>query len=197
MRGEDMQPIVFRVSLHGSPPHARGRRRAPNTTSLRGRITPACAGKTTRIPDMVAIAQDHPRMRGEDRGRLWNEAMTVGSPPHARGRPVKDHGIRLSGGITPACAGKTGQRPRHTSVWRDHPRMRGEDRSKTTAYVCLAGSPPHARGRQTQGIHKPPRTGITPACAGKTPVSRPRWRRRRDHPRMRGEDTASMISLLV
>ena len=107
-------------------------------------------------------------MRGEDRGRLWNEAMTVGSPPHARGRPVKDHGIRLSGGITPACAGKTNSRNSQAAAYRDHPRMRGEDSGIPSPLASPAGSPPHARGRHGVDDLLVGVARITPACAGKT-----------------------------
>ena len=112
MRGEDSKQTKSTVSLVGSPPHARGRRRCAGGAIVRGGITPACAGKT--VPDLWPTAKetDHPRMRGEDICMSETTSTRVGSPPHARGRPtgpVRTVGRRR---ITPACAGKTGLRRR-------------------------------------------------------------------------------------
>ena len=131
---------------------------------------------------------DHPRMRGEDSADRFPRGRIQGSPPHARGRPVRDHGVRISGGITPACAGKTRQSEKRNRRFRDHPRMRGEDAEWLPRLSSPMGSPPHARGRLFRLGPIVARQGITPACAGKTiPIIRVPWNRR-DHPRMRGED---------
>ena len=91
-------------------------------------------------------------MRGEDRGRLWNEAMTVGSPPHARGRPQCGLDGSEFGGITPACAGKTPANAINVICFPDHPRMRGEDAKLHLNSLYGKGSPPHARGRHGLGV---------------------------------------------
>ena len=107
MRGEDAGLIAERDRNVGSPPHARGRRRESNRDSKSGRITPACAGKTTTAVTRPPCAADHPRMRGEDLKGSINNVDIEGSPPHARGRlqPACNRRRRLR--ITPACAGKT------------------------------------------------------------------------------------------
>ena len=108
MRGEDFRiPRGIRNKL-GSPPHARGRRR-------RARARDFCIS-------------DHPRMRGEDVSYYNAEAFTMGSPPHARGRLRHAYRGGFTYGITPACAGKTGQASDNGKPNPDHPRMRGEDR---------------------------------------------------------------------
>ena len=92
------------------------------------RITPACAGKTTRKNPRKEWRADHPRMRGEDSAEssIWADASSdhprmrgedmykeagstsqAGSPPHARGRLARIKHANLYFGITPACAGKT------------------------------------------------------------------------------------------
>ena len=87
MRGEDPEPVC--------------------DEGRRGRITPACAGKTTQSCVGQLIYQDHPRMRGEDLKTVGSFLWKTGSPPHARGRLVEGL-LHLNGrGITPACAGKT------------------------------------------------------------------------------------------
>ena len=50
MRGEDDPEKFELVSDTGSPPHARGRRLLLVLFVHKGRITPACAGKTVRLP---------------------------------------------------------------------------------------------------------------------------------------------------
>ena len=65
--------------------------------------------------------------------------------------------------------------------------MRGEHVTIPEDALLTAGSSPHARG--TPGIGRPLRVaeGIIPACAGNTSSTPLKERRRRDHPRMRGE----------
>ena len=126
MRGEDGPPHRFMYVQHGSPPHARGRRRVFSCGDNAQRITPACAGKTASRDPLYVIFGDHPRMRGEDQfvpKQVW---IRQGSPPHARGRLVPILSGIVCGRITPACAGKT--------VYAEHARQQ-------------RGSPPHARGR--------------------------------------------------
>ena len=127
-------------------------------------------------------------MRGEDNFLRWAYRLCRGSPPHARGRLTLGDKTKVVERITPACAGKTISTACGEIILRDHPRMRGEDGGHAGHGRGILGSPPHARGRQTGEVTIEPRTGITPACAGKTSHefgSRRPWR---DHPRMRGED---------
>ena len=107
MRGEDAGRFIANSLVTGSPPHARGRLPSLFRDTIRGRITPACAGKTSRSRVRRGKTPDHPRMRGEDRGSYVFHVFTTGSPPHARGRhPASMSGMAASR-ITPACAGKT------------------------------------------------------------------------------------------
>ena len=168
MRGEDLTCRKARLTMNGSPPHARGRPTCSYAFLSDGRITPACAGKTTTWRRTPTKSPDHPRMRGEDvqsgRGpRGWN-----GSPPHARGRRR--------------------QTRRGVPIGLDHPRMRGEDTEKRTGPKRSAGSPPHARGRHGKTYGAKKKCRITPACAGKTSVEDAIEGMFEDHPRMRGED---------
>ena len=92
------------------------------------------------------------------------------------------------GGITPACAGKSGSPGLSLRCAPDHPRMCGEERLMSGCSRPTRGSPPHVRGRERTD---PPRRwggGITPACAGKRAFSSSRVIRPGDHPRMCGEE---------
>ena len=148
MRGEDLSRRSIISSKWGSPPHARGRRRAGHFSASNERITPACAGKTDRSQIRVRLRSDHPRMRGEDIIRDLKSQVDGGSPPHARGRRidlVRDEALFR---ITPACAGKTFETSANNASLGDHPRMRGEDRAEHLDISNMSGSPPHARGRR-------------------------------------------------
>ena len=107
MRGEDRQVFEKLLASVGSPPHARGRLIVSPYESADERITPACAGKTHILSVGCAASRDHPRMRGEDDTVRRVVSISIGSPPHARGRRRPHVNRRRSTRITPACAGKT------------------------------------------------------------------------------------------
>ena len=70
------------------------------------KITPACAGNTKR--SMVELL------------------FCMGSPPLARGIPIRYRHSFVVFGITPACAGNTYLITYRNLQNRDHPRLRGE-----------------------------------------------------------------------
>ena len=188
MRGEDSVARQDGPHACGSPPHARGRPVHRRGGALVCRITPACAGKTQAESLGYVLGADHPRMRGEDELDDSGNRSDGGSPPHARGRLFQHHLPKCEHRITPACAGKTIVTQPPLALSGDHPRMRGEDGACPQGLEVLGGSPPHARGRRSTPGRQARRERITPACAGKTPSSRPTSPSFRDHPRMRGED---------
>ena len=69
-------------------------------------ITPACAGKSYRVPDWQS---GHP-----------------GSPPRVRGKAKEVVSVLSCPGITPACAGKSGGYGIINTNSEDHPRVCGE-----------------------------------------------------------------------
>ena len=146
MRGEYRIILVNVAYVVGSPPHARGIRRAQAGKLGYDRITPACAGNTNKRYFIRPCCQDHPRMRGEYRGSRRCISAVQGSPPHARGILDAVTKVATWGGITPACAGNTLQNCLPRFLRRDHPRMRGEYFSNTLESWEAEGSPPHARG---------------------------------------------------
>ena len=93
--------------LIGSPPHVRGKRSCLGEINFCTRITPACAGKTLWLIDLLKQLRDHPRMCGENLVTLVIKATLLGSPPHVRGKPNTPVDANNHARITPACAGKT------------------------------------------------------------------------------------------
>ena len=86
-----------------------------------------------------------------------------------RGKQITCLVVSLIFRITPACAGKTRHRSRHT--------------------VPGMGSPPRVRGKPEKFLFPHLYQGITPACAGKTWCKNFPLLRVWDHPRVCGENT--------
>ena len=187
MRGEHIPyQIGYRLEV-GSSPHARGTLEAGAAHGWNLGIIPACAGNTSAIHGRANGARDHPRMRGEHIGEIFQFRSRRGSSPHARGTRIGNAINEPRNGIIPAGAGNT----RHLTVfckltW-DHPRMRGEHPLRRTLSRIVAGSSPHARGTLFNATVRTAIYGIIPACAGNTTAHRHRILIDGDHPRMRGE----------
>ena len=59
--------------------------------------------------------------------------LSVGSSPHTRGAPVEIAAVERAGGIIPAYAGSTASAATTLAAASDHPRIRGEHSSWSTA----------------------------------------------------------------
>ena len=145
----------------------RGKADRTGTSPLRGRITPAYAGKRKAIDVVASRCEDHPRLCGEKQSTDREAHQMTGSPPPMRGKAEVDW-LELGGNrITPAYAGKS------PTVF--------------TAVSAVSGSPPPMRGKAHHRITGIVRVGITPAYAGKRSGSCTEPSARRDHPRLCGE----------
>ena len=117
----------------GSPPRARGRRSCRWRTATWGRFTPAGAGTAWRSPRRARGSPVHPRGRGDGGRSPDDRAVTIGSPPRARGRrPGMPRAARPSR-FTPAGAGTAVSGLESPAAPTVHPRGRGDGR---------AGAPP-------------------------------------------------------
>ena len=186
-RGEKCTTIRRRVFRRGSPPHARGKAETMMDNTAGSRITPARAGKSI-APVANAMGQrDHPRTRGEKCEECTNGSLCKGSPPHARGKGAMRKTAANFERITPARAGKRTPELTEGRTYRDHPRTRGEKSQTQKEGIADGGSPPHARGKETDAVHLRRPWGITPARAGKSLLLRGLYPKKGDHPRTRGE----------
>ena len=168
MRGKDTAENSAVLSTMGSPPLARERQVIFFLLDWSVRITPACAGKTSKTRPVKIIARDHPRSRGKDRIQEKHYNHTPGSPPLTRERPLLLKILVLASRITPAHAGKTKQKIYQRKYLKDHPRSRGKDIKRATVTTVTKGSPPLTRERQVMRVNDIDNKGITPAHAGKT-----------------------------
>ena len=132
VRGEKYRETEKKSRTSGSPPRARGEALPFGARPARRWITPACAGRRLVKPLLNLLVRDHPRVRGEKMAVSLKLRSGCGSPPRARGEEFIPEVRRKSAGITPACAGRSRCCAGTRSVYRDHPRVRGE---KTVPWI--------------------------------------------------------------
>ncbi len=126
-------------------------------------------------------------MRGEQYGVTDNGVWRAGSSPRAR-RAGQDRCAGSPGlGIIPACAGSRTSPAGNSARKPDHPRVRGEQRSRAAVTSGSSGSSPRARGADAPRRRHAGRHRIIPACAGSSAARSARPAVRRDQPRVRGE----------
>ena len=70
----------------GSPPRGRGKvlYRVPEVVPVR--ITPAWAGKRSKLQEAIRGGRDHPRVGGEKSKQTEGVCIAKGSPPRGRGK---------------------------------------------------------------------------------------------------------------
>ena len=150
-------------------------------------ITPAYAGKSVSRGHAPPAGWDHPRVCGEKFDNPKIVYSEKGSPPRMRGKVIRGLATRITSGITPAYAGKSGRGVLLLSTFWDHPRVCGEKFCYVPSLYNLLGSPPRMRGKGHMVFQFFPAHGITPAYAGKSSHSGKRWCFLWDHPRVCGE----------
>ena len=169
MGGEKLYLCNVQNTRMGSPPRGRGKGNKGSFRDQLHRITPAWAGKSPRIDNVLIAFGDHPRVGGEKFHLHLYSVRALGSPPRGRGK-VSLVVLTLSViGITPAWAGKSAFLVVGHVLGGDHPRVGGEKLDVSLRADDLEGSPPRGRGKDhgvavAEGVE-----GITPAWAGKRP----------------------------
>ena len=156
-------------------------------------ITPACAGKSIIEATSRALNEDHPRVCGEKNSASVIRNCKQGSPPRMRGKGEGQGNSHQERRITPAYAGKSRIRRACTDRHRDHPRMCGEKCEAYARIHGMVGSPPRMRGKALENGGGSLDVRITPACAGKSGTNCREKSSRKDHPRMCGEKSASIV----
>ena len=188
--------IAVKMRLHGgSPPLTRGKEGGGSVGMPIDGITPAYAGKSRTYGDLVHIAWDHPRLRGEKLSRSCIKACSRGSPPLTRGKERRLARKRRLYGITPAYAGKRSAKKKKQQSLKDHPRLRGEKPQERQSKNPAKGSPPLTRGKGFLVAIIGVLARITPAYAGKSSLFDLVYCNPEDHPRLRGEKSFLFSSL--
>ena len=194
--GENATLTLFTRLLPGSSPRVRGKRNTHVVhTSIAGLI-PACAGKTQWISSPAKLTKAHPRVCGENSVKTAPIVLKIGSSPRVRGKPREGFAVLQSGGLIPACAGKTIARLPCAFKIQAHPRVCGENGEVDDAGGGVEGSSPRVRGKLLLHALKARDDGLIPACAGKTLNSHTRARRAGAHPRVCGENFCGLMKII-
>ena len=165
----------------------RGKVSCNSGVASRNRITPAYAGKSLTAVLLIHGGRDHPRLCGEKLCSCRWQSWRMGSPPPMRGKDRSLHQSENTHGITPAYAGKSGNRGTDCNICWDHPRLCGEKHRNSRLSQALSGSPPPMRGKVLAWKRLLLKIGITPAYAGKRGETATVNVGFEDHPRLCGE----------
>ena len=84
--GENLLIYQFYLLNLGSPPRMRGKRGWLSGFDRYARITPAHAGKTKKLLQLLVPLEDHPRACGENPSLTVKKDAKSGSPPRMRGK---------------------------------------------------------------------------------------------------------------
>ena len=166
--GENLWSKTPAAAIQGSPPRMRGKLPLLIEGIVKGRITPAHAGKTGVCVTFPIIYKDHPRACGENLNQRIYIFHCYGSPPRMRGKRIPYNASVFIARITPAHAGKTAIVADVSARRQDHPRACGENLDNAVCARYRGGSPPRMRGKRCAGMQDKAQHGITPAHAGKT-----------------------------
>ena len=189
-RGENAASSWGGRQFPGSSPLTRGKPLPGTGGDRRRRLIPAHAGKTTSHHAPRKRRKAHPRSRGENEFEHFAPRPRGGSSPLTRGKRLPGGRSRRPGGLIPAHAGKTDVPDQLQRRRGAHPRSRGENAAAMACAPMSRGSSPLTRGKRPRQIELQWPTGLIPAHAGKTTVTRTARNTSRAHPRSRGENSA-------
>ena len=195
MCGENGKIFVDNTYGYGSSPRVRGKPSTSTNCPTRGRLIPACAGKTSWSRGSDRPPGAHPRVCGENYIYTLIHYIYIGSSPRVRGKRIEEGAQGVVGGLIPACAGKTllvGGVHRRVPA---HPRVCGENGFHRGWSLGVSGSSPRVRGKLVGHRPRRARPGLIPACAGKTDATMVSAVTVPAHPRVCGEN--SMDGLVV
>ena len=186
--GENKCRDVETYPVRGSSPRVRGKLIVNVTPATGSGLIPACAGKTHFRRNLPYSSGAHPRVCGENALPDYCRLFKAGSSPRVRGKPAAASRCFARLGLIPACAGKTRRFvPWSLLVWA-HPRVCGENQNASWNALDHMGSSPRVRGKHDFVRFMARRSGLIPACAGKTGVGLPRNGVEWAHPRVCGEN---------
>ncbi len=185
--GEQSGPAPVPATWYGSSPRVRGTVSCIVCIFPTFRFIPACAGNSTIQRRQATDPAVHPRVCGEQQCAAIMRSRAVGSSPRVRGTVHDEPGWSPAVRFIPACAGNRSGRFPRTRPAPVHPRVCGEQVSRTHQPGLPGGSSPRVRGTVTSVTESVLERRFIPACAGNSRPARVRQGRRPVHPRVCGE----------
>ena len=141
---------------------------------------------------MVIKPRAHPRVGGENPSEVQFLESRAGSSPRGRGKLPVFRPVSLPDGLIPAWAGKTSWDPGRCGRCAAHPRVGGENRSRSVVPFARAGSSPRGRGKRHPPGGCMRQSGLIPAWAGKTSRFLVCEMGNTAHPRVGGENSGRL-----
>ena len=115
---------------------------------------------------------------------------TSGTSPRTRGKPQCVLNLFIGHRNIPAYAGKTPVLSSQPDTYQEHPRVRGEN-SRIASGACPGwGTSPRTRGKLDRLAESVAANRNIPAYAGKTTCQSSDFTTVKEHPRVRGENSA-------
>ena len=136
---------------------------------------------------------EHPRSRGENDDCWIHAGLLLGTSPLTRGKLLQPLPHLIEVRNIPAHAGKTNGEPWPQITRAEHPRSRGENIKGSISDTSPAGTSPLTRGKRGDVNKNLFQRRNIPAHAGKTSSRRAARRRKREHPRSRGENLSTKL----
>ena len=167
-----VRPRQNRNHVHGTIPACAGSSDVLHEDAILAGTIPACAGSSPPPSAGEAGLRDHPRVRGEQKSSPDRCADEAGPSPRARGADQPPADGPAGGGTIPACAGSRKTAPGFTKPTWDHPRVRGEQRRRSSRPTRRRGPSPRARGAEEPPVSTKSQEGTIPACAGSSDADR-------------------------
>ena len=191
--GEHVTARRYACTRDDLPPRVRGAPRYCHQPIVRHRLTPACAGSTSRLRRCPGCETTYPRVCGEHRAMEPGQQGWFDLPPRVRGaRAVSWRTVGLRR-LTPACAGSTAMAARSPPPNPTYPRVCGEHAACSATPTCTFDLPPRVRGAPPLPDTAERRRRLTPACAGSTPVRELESSLDSTYPRVCGEHCCSVL----
>ncbi len=187
MCGEQLRKKPKPQVKNGSSPRVRGTGPKAHRRNTICRFIPACAGNSSPATHRARHASVHPRVCGEQLGRANLRTNTAGSSPRVRGTACQVTTYRPLSRFIPACAGNSHHARPPVSPVTVHPRVCGEQGSKTKLPPSVSGSSPRVRGTVLGKPHQLLVARFIPACAGNSRRQRHGGQPAPVHPRVCGE----------
>ena len=156
----------------GSSPRVRGT--VPRYSRIAGarRFIPASAGNSDGTNRSGPSRPVHPRVCGEQWSNRPIFRPPSGSSPRVRGTGVQPLDQRPELRFIPACAGNSRNTPTAPLLRAVHPRVCGEQFSRSSRHWRICGSSPRVRGTGMLDLEADNFTRFIPACAGNSVTGR-------------------------
>ena len=149
IRGTNRKDRVEAIGIEGSSPHTRDKLHFDYYILPLFGIIPAYAGQIFCSVLHKLHRRDHPRIRGTNCSGKLVSRFSLGSSPHTRDKFNIIYRVTLWRRIIPAYAGQITVSILARLFNKDHPRIRGTNRSRPQWIRRSRGSSPHTRDKSS------------------------------------------------